>query len=189
VARNRPQECRELARDCRGCHCGLLALGDKPTIAAAQTSLSFPSDFTDPFRQLCLPTLVAVANPGGVPISPCCLDQGLSRARVTRLGDPALPPCFAGRSLGRYQPEERHQLPRMVEPTNVASLRNKRRSSQKTNPAHRLERRNYGSHRPSRNNLHESCLETIDTLRSRANRVEHFPVCQALRRMLKVLRI
>ncbi len=89
-----PQKCRDLARDRRGGDGRLLALGRQSPVSRAQANLRFPSDIANLLRQLCLATLVCIADAGRVTIGPRRFDQRLAGTDVACLGDASLAPRF-----------------------------------------------------------------------------------------------
>src|SRR5271166_2476083 len=120
VTRNRPKEGCDLAGYRGDGDRRLLALGRQPPVASTQASLCLPGNFSNLLWQLRQPCLVDFADPCRVPVSPRGFDQCLASADVARLGDPALLARIPGRTLGRHETQECHQLARMLEPTDVA---------------------------------------------------------------------
>src|SRR5205823_5967507 len=69
------------------------------------------------------------------PRMPGRLDQQATDVAVADLGDRALPASLAGGVLGRYEPDERHQLLCAAEAAEVPDLRDERERGQRVDPA------------------------------------------------------
>jgi hypothetical protein len=109
LARNGPQESRDLARDRHGYHGGAFSLGHQAAIACAQACLCLPGQW-----QIGLSQLMANPDASRIAISPCCFDQGFAGAAVACLGDAALSFGLPCRAFRRHQAKKGHQLPRML---------------------------------------------------------------------------
>jgi hypothetical protein len=96
---------------------------------------------------------MAFANSCGMLVIPGSFDRELSRVCVPHFCDSALLACLPGRSFRRHQNQECHQLPRLVEPTDVASFRNHGRCIHQGEATHSLERGHHWRHRPGRRGI------------------------------------
>src|SRR6202007_2617660 len=100
-----PQEGSEFASNrCRR-NRGLLAIGNEPTIAGAQSDLCLPGNAANIEGEILEPTPQGLADPCRKSVSPRSLDQHASCAMIAGLGDGAAPHRVTGRAFRRNETE------------------------------------------------------------------------------------
>src|SRR5512132_3276844 len=120
LPRHRPHEPGEFSGDGGANDRHLLAVCRECPEARTQSRLRLPGDLADLRRDPIELLELLRAHTRWEPVRPRALDQQLTDARVSHLGDRAAPDGLAGRSLGRDQPEVAHRLARGLEPANGA---------------------------------------------------------------------
>jgi hypothetical protein len=151
LATDRPKEGCYLSGD-RGCRDhGLLAIGDEPAIAGTQPHLRLPGDGSDRLRQTLEPILQYLSDPGRMAVRSRSLDEDAPRSRIACLRNGPTSHRVTGCAFRRNKTEERHQLTRRTEPTDVADLGREGDSDKERNASEGLIGRHDRCHGPCRN--------------------------------------
>src|SRR2546425_1147627 len=117
-----PHEGRELTRDGGGHGVGVLAAREQSPVAPIEADLGAPGDVADGFGELLLPGLDLLGDLGPVAIGLGRLNQDSARVAVAALGDSAEPAPVTPRVLARGEDEVAHELARVVEAIEDATL-------------------------------------------------------------------
>src|SRR4029077_19420205 len=97
---DRPDETRQLTRDCGSDHRRQLSRPGELAIPSAQPFLSLPCDVADGLGQALLAQQLLAADPCGKSVAPGRFDQHASRCSVAGLGNAALASRAAAGMLG-----------------------------------------------------------------------------------------
>ena len=161
LLRDGPHEGKQFPRNrCDG-HVAVLAARDKPTVAFAQTHLSFPSDIANGLRQRFVPLLDDRGHLGGIAVSPGTFNQSPAGSAIAGLGDGTLAALGASGAFRRDQADKGSKLSRIIKAGDISQLCD---DSQRNNPLdapqglHRLDN---GCQPPLRAQLDEFLLEAL----------------------------
>src|SRR5262249_25081248 len=137
------------------------ARADELAMSSTEALLSLPSDVTDRSGQMRLLQELLLADAGGEAIAPGRLDQHAPGRRVARLGDLALTARASARVLRWHQADIGHQLPGIVETSDVSQLGYQSGRSYQSYSAQGLQRFNQWRQRPLRQSCDDLGFQTV----------------------------
>jgi hypothetical protein len=120
---NRPHEPHQLTGNGHDDLVGMFPVCQQASIAFAQSYLGFPADVLNRFGLLFQSELEMLADFGGIAVSPGTFHGGATRMRVAGFGDRTLPASRPRGIVRGDQPQEFHELSRIVEARQVAEFR------------------------------------------------------------------
>lgn len=117
-----PHEGDQFPRDRRDRHVGMLPARHEAAVAFAEPHLCLPAEVLEGLRQAVDALLDVERDLGRMAIGPRGFDEDASGAPVAGLRDATLPSGRTTGVLGRDQPDEGGELPRVVKPREVAEF-------------------------------------------------------------------